>query len=119
KKREEILDISADRLTHFINKEFYDKITSFCERHNFSIFNFLFANVVLVLSNYTNKNDVSLGTVILNRSNKVERNTLGMFISTLAVRLQFQKDISYIEFIGIVRSELMKGIRHQASKVSL
>ena len=110
---EELLDVRAERITKKLSGELYLKIQEFCKEKNISIFNFLFANTALALRSFANKDNISLGTAILNRTSKSEQKTLGMFISTMAVRFNMKEDMSYLEVMELAKNELMTGLRHQ------
>ncbi len=59
------------------------------------------------------KNDIVLGTPILNRSNIKEKETIGMFISTIPIRINIDEKLTFKEFVEIVSKELMIYLKNQ------
>ena len=112
-KNEEALDVRALRITKKIEGDLYLEVQKFCKENNISIFNFLSTNAALALKCFSGRDNISLGTAILNRTSRAEQKTLGMFISTMVVRLNMKEDMSYIDTLNIVKDEILSGLRHQ------
>lgn len=98
------LSIPSDTLT---------KIKEYCANQKVSIFNFLVAIFSVYISKVSNLDDFCIGTPILNRSNFKEKNTTGMFINTLPIRISICNHTSFINFLSQVSSNSMALLRHQ------
>ena len=79
-------DCRANRSKFTISKEKIDTISEFCKENNISIFNFFMAVYSIYLSKVSNSSDFTIGTPILNRGNFAQKQTLGLFISTLPLQ---------------------------------
>ena len=52
----------------------------------------------MYINRVTNKSDIVIGIPVLNRRNAAEKNTAGMFVSTVPFRITLENDLSYKEF---------------------
>lgn len=113
KQRNSNMSIAAKRYCKVVTGEQYLNIMGFCKKHQVTPYAFMFSCLQLLLWIYTDNADVTLGTVLLNRSTKEEKSTPGMLISTLAVRNKINKDISFVEYTHKVSAALFDIMRHQ------
>ena len=67
----------------------------------------------IYLSKINNTSSAIVGTPILNRSNFKEKNTTGMYISTVPFRMQIDKDYSCLDFINSVSRHELSVFRNQ------
>lgn len=100
----EQLSIPSDILT---------KIKDYCSCQKVSVFNFLVAIFSIYISRVSNLDDFCIGTPILNRSNFKEKNTTGMFINTLPLRVTISDTITFSDFLNTIASNSMALLRHQ------
>jgi amino acid adenylation domain-containing protein/thioester reductase-like protein len=71
------------------------------------------AALAMYINRITSKNDIVIGTPVLNRSNRKDKNTTGMFINTLPMRINIDSDTNFKTFSNNVSMECMPLFRHQ------
>lgn len=103
----------ANRQTFTFSKHEKDIIFNFCQQNNISVFNFFMSIISTYLYKINNIDDFVLGTPILNRSNVVEKNTNGMFINIMPLRVSFSNIITFNDLIQKISKDSMGLLRHQ------
>lgn len=103
----------ATRKTFILDKEKVEKINVFCSENKISSFNFFMALYAIYIGRVANLDDFVLGTPILNRSSFVEKNTPGMFISTVPFRFTLENSKSFIDFAKKIAFDSLGMFRHQ------
>ncbi len=103
----------AARKTFVLPKEQIEKINTFCSNNKISAFNFFMALYAIYVGKVSSLDDFILGTPILNRSTFMEKNTPGMFISTVPFRFTFTKGLSFIDFAKKIAFDSLGMFRHQ------
>lgn len=111
--RNDITSQDALRATYFLGEDLTLKINDFCKANNLSTYSFFMAVFSLYLANAANYNDVVIGSPILNRTNFKDKNSTGMFISTIPFRTKIDGNISFIDFAKNTSTNLMSVFRHQ------
>lgn len=106
-------DLAAKRTEFTISKEMLDSIKAYCNVYKLSLFNFFMSIIAIYTGKISSIDDFVLGTPILNRSNFKEKNTCGMFINTLPLRVTLQGDITFSDFASKVATDSMGLLRHQ------
>ena len=96
-----------------IPKETIDLINEFCKGRKASIFNFFMGVVSLYLSKISGLDEFVIGTPILNRGNFKEKQTTGMYISTVPFKVTINSDDSFGNFISNMAVDFLKIFRHQ------
>ena len=112
-KQENDSSSSAKRKTFIIDKDFNDKINEFCSNNKISPFNFFMGLYAIYIGRVSNLDDFVIGTPIFNRSNFEEKNTPGMFISTLALRLTLNNEEGFLGFAKKIAADSFSMFRHQ------
>ena len=90
-----------------------NRIKEYCSSQKVSVYNFLTAIFSIYISRVSNLEDFCIGTPILNRANFKEKNTTGMFINTLPIRIKMDTSMSFQEFLNSVMANSMALLRHQ------
>lgn len=103
----------AARKTFILSKEQMEDINIFCSKNKISAFNFFMALYAIYIGKVSGLEDFVLGTPILNRSTFVEKNTPGMFISTVPFRFIMTDSLSFIDFTKKIASDSLGMFRHQ------
>lgn len=103
----------AQRKTYIFSETQTKNIKDFCLTHTVSSFNFFMGLFALYIYKVSNTDDFVIGTPILNRSNFSEKNTPGMFISTIPFRIQINKNQTFCDFIKKIASDSFTMYRHQ------
>lgn len=107
------LSPAAERQVWQVPSQLRTQIKQFCESHQFNVFTVFLAALYLYLYKLTNNLDLVVGSFYGNRTNKDEKNTIGMFVSTLPLRISVQPDEEVGDFLRKVDKEKAKVLRHQ------
>jgi len=104
----------AKRRTLVLPQKLSTKIHEYCREKGVSEFSLFIAAVSMYLNRVADKENVVLGTTLLNRTNAAEKNTAGMFAS-LAVPLSIpiRYDMNFDSFVELVSKEILSALRHQ------
>lgn len=104
---------TASRESFVLNADILKKINEFCTDNNTSVYNFLIAVYSTYISSITNSNDFVIGTPVLNRRTVAEKSTIGMFVSTMPLRVNVNSDISFNDFCRQLSANTFSAFRHQ------
>ncbi|HHW30100.1 MAG TPA: amino acid adenylation domain-containing protein [Clostridiaceae bacterium] len=100
------------RKTNIISPEQLLKINAFCDEYKISPFIFFLSTLFCYIARVTSKNDIIIGTPVLNRSNSREKDTLGIFVNTVPFRLKIDKNLDFVNFVQQVSREWRSILRH-------
>jgi len=74
----------------------------------------LFMSVLtILLSRYTNQDDILFGMPTLNRSTKEDMNTMGLFVNTIVIRGNVRHEDVFSDFLSRMRHEILQSYSHQ------
>lgn len=90
-----------------------DKIRQFAVEQNISLNTFFIAVILIYIYKQTNNHDLVVGTPIYNRANRVQKEMIGMFTSTMPIRYQLDIGLTIREFMKSVNQELKLCILNQ------
>ncbi len=97
-----------------LDKEKVKEIRNYCEKKNISIFSFFMSIYSIYLSRTNRLNEFVIGTPILNRSSIKEKQTMGMFINTIPIKITMpEKDIEFTEFVRLFSTKMISFLKHQ------
>ncbi len=105
--------IIAKRKTFSITKEMTSNIIEFCKETGNSPFTLFLSILSVYFNRITLKNDMVLGTPVLNRSNKREKETVGMFISIVPLRINLNSEMSFKEHINTINAKWKQVLKNQ------
>ena len=91
----------------------YDKILDFCKDNKCSIYTFFMAIFSIYLAKVNSASSAILGTPVLNRSNFKEKNTSGMFVSTVPFKIDLDFNINFKDFLDKAMLTQASIFRHQ------
>lgn len=105
----------ARRKTFVLPAKLSSKIREHCRENKTSIFALFLCALSIYINRITAKDDIVIGTPVLNRSNAREKNMLGMFISTVPIRIRIEEmdNIDFTTFAQSVSREWLSVLRHQ------
>lgn len=103
----------AKRELFTLDKNDVQNISNFCSEHKISIFNFFMAIYAIYISRISNNKNFILGTPILNRTTFAEKNTAGMFISTVPFNFSIDDTLSFVNFVSNISKDTLGIFRHQ------
>lgn len=104
---------SSSRESFLIEKEKMNKINDYCKLNNISCYHFFMSIFSLYIGKVTNEKNFVIGTPILNRTNFKEKNTAGMFISTVPFLVNLEKNIQFSNFASKMGAQTLSVLRHQ------
>ena len=105
--------VSANRIEFNISKDIVNKINEYCKANRASIFTFFMAVYGIYISRVSGLETFTVGTPILNRTNFTEKNTTGMFVSTIPFSYSLKPDLSFSEYLLSISTTSMGMLRHQ------
>ena len=104
----------AKRRTLVLPQKLSCKIHEYCLEKGVSEFSLFIAAVSMYLNRVAGKENVVLGTTLLNRSNVAEKNTAGMFASLgVPLCIPIRYDMNFDSFVELVSKEILSALRHQ------
>lgn len=112
-KKEKIIDTTAKRKIYSLDNKLYSNIIEFCKNEKCSVYTFFMAIYSLYLARINNSNSSTIGTPVLNRTNFKEKNTVGMYISTIPFSIKINYDDIFSAFLRNVMTNQMTFFRHQ------
>lgn len=111
-KTKNITNISS-RYNIKLSKELNDGILAYCKENRISPYVMFLTSLATYIYRIREKDDFVIGTPSLNRSNFKEKQTIGMFVSTLPLRIKIEEGISFLELAKSISSNTMSLFRHQ------
>ncbi len=101
--------------TDSIRKSFMfpQSIIKYCNENKISVFSFFYAVISIYFSRIENTDEIIIGTPYLNRTNFAEKNTIGMFISTLPFKNKIDGNQSISDYTKDIAVMQIGGLRHQ------
>lgn len=100
-------------LVHRYTREFARRLEQFSRAHGVTVFMALYGALALVVSRYTGRDDVCLGTTSSGRNRVDLEPLIGFFINILPLRLQLDEDVSVAAFMERVRACTLGAFEHQ------
>ncbi len=107
------ISFKARRKTMLTPIKLTAKINQFCSEFKTSVFSLFTAALAMYINRVTAKEDIVLGTTTLNRSNVLEKSTVGMFNNITPMRINISDSMDFTSLIGNVSSDGFKLLRHQ------
>ncbi len=107
------IDTKTKRKTLVTPVKFTKKLRQYCEENMISPYPLFLSALAMYIKRVSSKDDIVFGTPILNRSNKKEKNTVGMFISTAPLRVNIDENMDFKTFSREVSKECISLLKHQ------
>ncbi|HEU4962803.1 MAG TPA: amino acid adenylation domain-containing protein, partial [Bacilli bacterium] len=103
----------AKRESFVLSEGLTERIHAFCQEHRLSVFS-LFLSLLYVYINRTKlAPEATVLTSVLNRHSARDKSTIGMFVSTMPIRLTVDEQESYVEFADRIKREQKACYRNQ------
>jgi amino acid adenylation domain-containing protein len=107
------IGLQTKRKSIVIPEKLTRKIRDYCREKRASIFSLFFSALCIYISRVKDMQDITIGTPVLNRTNAREKKTIGMFISTVPLRVQADGEQSFAEFSGAIDHKWFSVLKHQ------
>lgn len=105
--------LEGKRKTFHLSRDKTESIHRFCSTNSVTV-NALFISLYLLYVNKrTGINDIVIGTPVLGRIGRCERQLFGMTVGSIPFRYTVEDECTFLEMIGKVNSDLMKCFLHQ------
>jgi amino acid adenylation domain-containing protein len=111
--RPAVQTFNGARLPVALSKDLTDKLAAYSREHSGTLFMTLLAGFQVLLSRYTNQDDLCIGTPIANRNRAELENIIGLFANTLILRTKFSADSSFQDVLAQVRETSLGAYAHQ------
>jgi len=112
-RKSSLVGIEATRKTFTLPDRLVLKLRQYCKDTRTSIFGVILSAFGIYLHRTTHRQDITIGTLVLNRSNRRQKNTVGMFISTVPIKVEFEGEMNFTEFNKMITREWMAVLKHQ------
>lgn len=96
-----------------LDKKINDDIKEYCKIHRTSPYVLFLAAFSTYIYRIKDKNDIVIGTPTLNRANFKEKQMLGMFVSTLPLRIKLNESETFLNLVQEIGRNTMGIFRHQ------
>ncbi|MBY7738569.1 non-ribosomal peptide synthetase [Paenibacillus polymyxa] len=103
----------SNKLSITLDGSRYERILAFSEQYQVSLYTLFLSAMYALLYKLTDSTDVPVGTVFANRTSKKEKETIGMFVSTVATRICLNPDGHVLSLIQTVSKENTADLRYQ------
>jgi amino acid adenylation domain-containing protein len=114
KKRPLVQTYNGDSFTHSFSKVFLHKLKTFSKEQDVTLFMTLLAGINLLLHKYTGQDDIIIGTPVAGREHPDLENQIGLYLNTLSIRTQLQKESNFIDFVALQKETLLGAYDHQS-----
>jgi len=106
------ISVISARKTFVLPEKLCKKIYEYSNKNNVSVFSMYMTALSMYIHRVTGKENLNLGTILLNRSNQKDKNTMGMFITTLPVKLNVTSNSNFLDLSHNVTLDMMGIMRH-------
>jgi bacitracin synthase 3 len=103
----------AKRRSYMIPEKLTQQIRDYCQENRTSIFALFFAAMSIYINRIKDQEDITIGTPVLNRTNAREKKTVGMFISTVPLRVRINSELTFSEFSHELDQAWFSVLKHQ------
>ncbi len=111
--RSERASMPAKRKTFVIPSSTTAMIRNFCRSTGTTIFAVFAAALTIYLNRVLQREDIVLGTPVLNRCNAREKNMLGMFVTNVPIRIGVADDVDFNTFSTDISRNWLRVLKHQ------
>lgn len=111
--RQSVQSFSGDMIFSEINRELTGKIKEIVLEAEATLYIVLLAIFNVLLSKYTEQEDIIIGMPVAGRNHMDLGNIVGMFVNTIPLRNRPCSDISFRDFLGEVKNNALKSYENQ------
>lgn len=103
----------ARRKTYVMPSKSVEQLRAYCARRSLSPFSLFLSVLAIYIHRITGKTDLTIGAPVSNRNKKSCSHAIGMFISTVPVRIQLEENLSFDAFSHEVTRDWLSVLKHQ------
>ncbi len=108
-----IQTFNGERLLIKLDPELNNKIEIFSKDHGLTPYMIFIATLGLVLWKYSSQNDLVIGTAIAGRCHADLKSIVGMFVNTLAIRMQVNEQLRIEEYLQYIKQKMINAYDNQ------
>lgn len=112
-KKTSHVDFNGDTIEFEIDKEIYREVDKGIKDLGMTKYMFYLAVLDILIYKYTGQKDFIVGTPASGRTNEDVKNTVGMFVNTLPLRVIFEDNIKFKEFLELVKTNSLEAFENQ------
>ncbi|RYE38455.1 MAG: hypothetical protein EOP48_27070, partial [Sphingobacteriales bacterium] len=90
-------------------------IKSICRDMDTSVYSFLLAVFKLSLREFSQSDDITVGSPFLNRSSEYDQNLVDMKMNTLAIRSKISESVTFRDFLKNIGLSVRAALKHQSA----
>lgn len=105
--------LKSQRVNFSMPKVISNSINSYCEHHNVSTFAVFLTAFSAYLKNRYGNEHFYIGTSVLNRNGLLDQETVGMFVNTAPILVDYEFDDSFNEATHKISNNIFGAFRHQ------
>ncbi|MGG4266744.1 amino acid adenylation domain-containing protein [Peribacillus simplex] len=105
--------LKAERKSYSLDSELTSSIYKWVNEHNCSINDFFILLVYLYLHKMYGRQEFTIATPVYNRSGTKEKQTIGMFTSTLPFLFNIDPNATVLEMLSSIKLEIRNSYLHQ------
>src|SRR6185437_2224426 len=113
KYRPQYVSYAGDDVHFILNEVTSNKLRGLAKSLGVSLYSVLLSGYYILLSSYSNQDDIIIGVPVANRHYKQLEHLIGFFVNSLALRSKIDKDYLLIDYIKMVGSEIVEAQLHQ------
>lgn len=105
-------DYTSARAHFVIPADVVKDINRFCSNYNTTTYHMIMAALYIYIYKTTSREDIIVSTFTHNRM-KWNKDTIGMFVSTIPVRLSIGQDMDFLSVLSFIKRELWMCMKNQ------
>ena len=109
--------LEASRKTIVLDKELTASIKKFCDINKTTPFILFMTAASLYINRKTHREMFYVGSVALNRSNYREKNTAGMFVTSIPILIELNMEDSFSETMNMIKEKSLRGFKHEKGAI--
>lgn len=102
---------NGEFLLFTIDKRLTNKIKNLID--NSTLFITLLTITNILLSKYSNQDDIIVGTPVANRENDILINQIGFYVNSIVLRTKLKQNSSFVDNLNIVKNMVLNSFSHQ------
>ncbi|WP_306352306.1 non-ribosomal peptide synthetase [Flavobacterium sp. '19STA2R22 D10 B1'] len=104
---------TGDIIQYNFPKQLIKKLKNISQEHQATLFMTLMSTVKMLLSRYSNQNDIIVGTPIAGRAHPDLETQVGLYLNTLAIRSQLNNEDDFSTILANEKQQLLAAYAHQ------
>ncbi|WP_455714511.1 amino acid adenylation domain-containing protein, partial [Anaerosporobacter sp.] len=90
------------------------RLRDICKSQNVTLFSLMMSAYSVLLGRLLNSDDVTVGIPVNNRNHSKLEQMVGMFLNTIALRVEIREEESFAKFMDYVNTQIINGMSYQS-----